>query len=202
MIRQCLTSVFRSRNWAVIGAVAAVCLQARSSSLHSTLLLSPQQYHHTVWDEAAGLSTSQINAIMQSPDGYLWIGTAKGLYRFDGARFTLFDRHNMPGLRHQEVRALSADGESLWIGTSAAGLIRYRNGAFQQFGRGSGLQDLHIKFLAQARGKLWIGTSDGLSVFNGQQIRRVFDSQIRGTVSGLSVDPAGCVWLATRYLRN
>ncbi len=197
MIKQLLRNAFRPALGTILAASAALCLQARPGTAHSTLPSKPQQYHHEVWDEAAGLSASPIAAIAQSPDGYLWIGTSRGLYRFDGARFALFDRHNVPALQDENITALSADGESLWIGTSAAGLVRYRNGAFQQFGRQSGLHDQHIKFLAMAMGKFWIGTADGLSVFDGQQFRRVFDSEIRGTVSGLSVDPAGCVWLAT-----
>jgi signal transduction histidine kinase/CheY-like chemotaxis protein/ligand-binding sensor domain-containing protein len=197
MIKQLLTRAFRPPVWAILVASAAFCLQARPGTVHPALLMKPQQYHHDVWNEAAGLSASSISAIAQSLDGYLWIGTSKGLYRFDGARFALFDRHNVPALRDQFITASSAVDESLWIGTSAAGLVRYRDGAFQQFGRQSGLHDQHIKFLAPALGKLWIGTANGLSGFDGRQFRRVFDSEIRGTVSGLSVDRAGCVWLAT-----
>src|SRR5450755_4617224 len=98
MIKQCLTSVFRLGIWVLIISSAAVCLQAQSRTVHPALPPNPQQYRHDVWDQAAGLPTSSINAIVQSRDGYLWMGTAEGLYRFDGARFTRFDRRNVPEL--------------------------------------------------------------------------------------------------------
>lgn len=55
------------------------CGQAITSDLH--------QYKRAEWNSDQGLSSGRIQALSQTPDGYLWIGTAKGLLRFDGIRF-------------------------------------------------------------------------------------------------------------------
>jgi len=46
--------------------------------------------------------------VLQTRDGYIWLGTEAGLVRFDGVRFTTFDRHNTPTLRHHNIRALAS----------------------------------------------------------------------------------------------
>ena len=50
------------------------------------------QYGHDVWQIEQGLPQNSVLAILQSRDGYLWLGTDEGLVRFDGVRFTLFDK--------------------------------------------------------------------------------------------------------------
>jgi ligand-binding sensor domain-containing protein len=49
------------------------------------------QYVHDVWTTNDGLPQDSINAIAQTPDGYLWLATQEGLARFDGMTFTTFD---------------------------------------------------------------------------------------------------------------
>jgi ligand-binding sensor domain-containing protein len=87
--------------------------------------LDPQkaitQLVHTSWTEREGAPGS-IWALAQTTDGYLWLGTASGLYRFDGARFTRFEPAAGEELPGTSIGALCAtrDG-SLWI-ASAPGL--------------------------------------------------------------------------------
>ncbi|MGZ8833525.1 MAG: two-component regulator propeller domain-containing protein, partial [Thermoanaerobaculia bacterium] len=52
--------------------------------------MATTQYGLSVWTTDQGLPQSSVNAIAQTPDGYLWFGTQEGLARFDGARFTIF----------------------------------------------------------------------------------------------------------------
>lgn len=82
------------------------------------------------WAKSDGLPDSTVLALAQTTDGYLWVGTASGLARFDGVRFKTFDHRSTPAFRSDHVRALcaSADG-SLWIG-SADGAVRYKDGTF------------------------------------------------------------------------
>ena len=77
---------------------------------------------------AQGLPQDTVQAILQTRDGYIWLGTQEGLVRFDGLHFTVFDRQNTPALAHNNIQALCEmrDG-ALWIGTNR-GLVRYASG--------------------------------------------------------------------------
>ena len=78
------------------------------------------QYRHAAWTMKDGLLRGQPNVITQTKDGYVWIGTAAGLMRFDGARLIPWDPPAGSQLPSENIRALLAarDG-SLWIGTDA-----------------------------------------------------------------------------------
>ncbi|MCX6910535.1 MAG: triple tyrosine motif-containing protein, partial [Verrucomicrobia bacterium] len=84
------------------------------------------------WDVDDGLPDDAVAAITQTHDGYLWIGTARGLARFDGVRFRLFTAANTPALVSSSVRFLAEDGDgALWIGLGRGGIVRHLDGAFQ-----------------------------------------------------------------------
>ena len=115
------------------------------------------------WGTEAGLPQNTVNAIVQSKDGYLWLGTQDGLARFDGVRFKSFGLES--GLPSVNVASLCEDQQGiLWIGTSGAGLCCLRQGRIETIsgpGRlpGSGT----ITCLQEdAGGRLWVGTGGGL----------------------------------------
>jgi ligand-binding sensor domain-containing protein len=93
----------------------------------SALALDPTQpttnYMRTTFTVEDGLPDNVVNAILQSRDGFLWIGTGSGLVRFNGRGFTPVD-FGIPGSLSQAVRALAEgpDG-SLWVGTDL-GIVR------------------------------------------------------------------------------
>jgi signal transduction histidine kinase/ligand-binding sensor domain-containing protein len=92
------------------------------------------QYHHDAWRSEDGLPGNSILAMRQSPDGYLWLTTLSGLARFDGVRFTVFDRTNTPALRDATFPTLPLLVDrrgAMWIGTRG-GLVRYADGAFRR----------------------------------------------------------------------
>lgn len=94
----------------------------------------PEPYVHQRWQRADGLPQNTVNALAQTTDGYVWVGTNAGLARFDGTRFTVFDGTNTPELAVAHVLALYADRDgSLWIGTAGDGLVRLTGGRFTAF---------------------------------------------------------------------
>ena len=116
------------------------------------------------WGTGAGLPQNTVNAIAQTPDGYLWLGTRDGLARFDGVRFTVFGLRD--GLQSVEIQTLYVDRRGkLWIGTSGGGLSRWVEGRIENVTLPHQLvaPDTVTAFAEDAAGRLWIGTIAGLS---------------------------------------
>jgi len=109
------------------------------------------------WTVDSGLPQNTVHSICQAPDGYLWLATFDGLVRFDGVRFSTFNRSNTPGINGNRFDSLlcAADGD-VWAGTEGSGLTRYHNGEFATFTERDGLHSSEINGLSIARGKLWI----------------------------------------------
>jgi ligand-binding sensor domain-containing protein len=93
--------------------VAGVCLAASAQPSAPVAALDPQKsitrYAHQVWKTDAGLPQNSVQSTLQTRDGYLWLGTERGLVRFDGVRFTVFDKGNTPGLQNSNVQVLFQD---------------------------------------------------------------------------------------------
>ncbi|MGH9822907.1 MAG: ligand-binding sensor domain-containing protein, partial [Blastocatellia bacterium] len=92
-----------------------------------------QQYYFDSWTTDNGLPQNSVNAILQTRDGYLWIATADGLVRYDGAQFTVFNQGNTPGINDNRCYDLVEDRSGvLWI-RNQFGLISYRDGVFHSY---------------------------------------------------------------------
>lgn len=132
-------------------------------------------YSRRIWQSADGLPEDFAQALAQTPDGYLWIGTSAGLVRFDGVRFVVFDRAGEPAFHDDSVYSLLAarDG-ALWAGTEGGGLLRYRAGVFRAFGPADGLTNGFVRVIYQDRaGRLWVGTDRGLFRVEGDRLLRI-----------------------------
>ena len=76
-------------------------------------------FYRETWTTRQGLPHNQVNAIAQSPDGYLWLGTWEGLVRYNGLEFHVFDRANTPELKDNGIRSVRAASDgAVVIGTS------------------------------------------------------------------------------------
>jgi len=90
------------------------------------------EYLHDSWGTDKGFSGGSVSAIVQTTDGYLWIGTDKGLIRFDGLNFRRFEQANPGSFAIGPVRALLADAQdNLWMLLQNTKLFRYRDGTFE-----------------------------------------------------------------------
>ena len=154
------------------------------------------------WGPGQGLPQNTVQAIAQTPDGYLWVGTQEGLARFDGAQFTVFDRRSTPALTANAVLSLVVDPDgALWIGTNGGGLLRMRGDRIEAFGPDRGLPGRKVQALARdGQGTIWVGTDDeGLFRLEGGSFRSVpsADGGAPLLVRTLCVDRAGVVWAGT-----
>ncbi|HEX4230265.1 MAG TPA: two-component regulator propeller domain-containing protein [Bryobacteraceae bacterium] len=132
-------------------------------------------YLSHIWRTKDGLPDNRAQAIAQTADGYLWIGTSSGLARFDGRRFIVYARFNTPSITDDNVLSLAvASGDSLWVATEGGGLLHYRNGVFRSFGFKDGLtNDFVNTVFADHRGVIWAATQRGLFKFDGARFHRI-----------------------------
>jgi signal transduction histidine kinase/ligand-binding sensor domain-containing protein len=164
----------------------------------------PNRYGHDVWLTRDGLPQEFVQAVTQTSDGYLWIGTLGGLVRFDGVRFTVFDSSNAPGLKDARILALcpARDG-ALWIGTAAGGVSRLEDGVIRPFEPPSESGDRSLRYIRSlhetADGSLWVGTSGG-GLRRFRDGRRVPDEEPVSpghTVTAVHEDRRGNIWFGT-----
>ena len=111
------------------GVVAAMCcLAAIEVQAAQSTYRSDTDYLIDTWETENGWPDGFLGAMAQTPDGYLWLGTLKGLVRFDGVKFSVFDKSSVPELPHSAVMKLQLDRSGrLWAGT--AGGVAVRSGA-------------------------------------------------------------------------
>ncbi|HMF08317.1 MAG TPA: two-component regulator propeller domain-containing protein, partial [Thermoanaerobaculia bacterium] len=157
---------------------ASVLLAAASLAVPRAQALEPgkaiTQYGHDVWGVDQGLPQNSVQTILQSHDGYLWLGTEEGLVRFDGVRFVVFDRRTTPGFTDNYISALLEDPQGvIWIGTRQGGVLRYSDGKFRAWMKKDGLPNDFVRCLALDRkGRVWLGTDGGLARWTGAGFER------------------------------
>ncbi len=164
------------------------------------------QYAHRVWTSNDGLPQDSVNAIVQTPDGYLWVATQEGFARFDGVKFTVFDASTTDGLG-SFIHTLFVDrAGTLWIGS--IGFTSYSKGKFQFYTSADGLPDVSVKYSSEdADGVLWLGAANRDRTSGGKGLTRFENG--RGTIlttkNGLSsdqiyqtaTDKNGVLWIGT-----
>jgi signal transduction histidine kinase/ligand-binding sensor domain-containing protein/CheY-like chemotaxis protein len=131
--------------------------------------LDPQkeitQYVHDAWGVEAGLPQSSVQAIIQTRDGYLWLGTREALVRFDGVNFDVFDKGNLEHLQSNQITALLEDRDgNLWVGTQGGGLtcLDIKEGKPAAAAGGHRLSNETVWSICEDhKGTLWIGTDGG-----------------------------------------
>lgn len=128
------------------------------------------QYQVETWTTDNGLPQNTVYSILQTPDGYLWMTTLDGVVRFDGARFTVFNKNNTKGIESNRFTKLVLDGQgNLWIGTEGDFVTRYHQGSFQTYrfdinGRTNGIYNLFL----DSRREILVSTHAGIFQWNDE----------------------------------
>src|ERR1700735_2600445 len=86
-------------------ALSVACGDARGLDPRTSL----DGYAKQVWNAESGLPQDSVHAMLQTADGFLWLGTEGGLARFDGYQFRVFDRESTPALSGNDIRCLLED---------------------------------------------------------------------------------------------
>ncbi|MEY2429741.1 MAG: hypothetical protein QOJ40_2626, partial [Verrucomicrobiota bacterium] len=167
-----------------------------SSLDHSTF-----QYNSRTWQIDEGLPANVVQAITQTRDGYLWVGTPEGLARFDGVSFTSFNSKNCPALQNSSVTALCADRQgALWIGTDGGGLTRLEGASFSHYAKAGGIAGDTLRVVYESHdGSIWIGTTTGMSRYRNRKFTAytTSDGLLSDVVNYIYEDKSGDLWIAT-----
>jgi ligand-binding sensor domain-containing protein len=172
------------------GFVAATLLFTSSAALALEPSTPLASYGRQAWVLENGLPQNTVQALVQTEDGFVWLGTEVGLVRFDGISFQLFDRNTAPAIPGNDVRCLLAgrDG-ALWIGTSE-GLARWKNGTITAFTTKEGLPSNAVTRLSwNSPGNLAVTTAEGVANFNEGRFARVTTES--SVVEGVPEIPTG-----------
>lgn len=158
------------------------------------------QFVHSSWGAKEG-APRNIQAITQTKDGYLWLGSAEGLFRFDGVVFEHYETSAGPPLPSGAARFLLAlPNGDLWIAFYSGAVSLLKNGTARTYTKRDGVPDGHALCLALDRERaIWVGTSGGLGRFQGNRWERVGrDWSFPGrSAQALYLDQKGTLWVAT-----
>lgn len=164
------------------------------------LTVSLSQYKIDVWQTEQGLPLNTVQSLLQTRDGYLWVGTAGGLSRFDGVRFTTFDSSQAPDMASQPIFGFMEDIQgNLWIGNSKGAAI-YRNGTFQVAISAEVTASRRVWAFAQAPdGAVWAATENGLVRWEkgDTKIYQQADGLPTNRLRSLAFDRDGTLWIGT-----
>jgi len=148
-----------------------LCLVATGASatdLRSVLT----DYALESWSQKDGLPDASVYALAQDGDGYIWVGTEDGPYRFDGVRFTSWNTLTNSNDKVLPTRALfGAPDGSMWVGSgSTGGVAIYSRGSVRFYGEADGLPATTVwTIIEDADGNHWAGTQNGLFLLRGNR---------------------------------
>lgn len=181
----------------LLACVYGIILCASANGLDRDRTIT--EFHHTAWTAKEG-APEQIIAIAQTNDGYLWLGTLTGLYRFDGVQFEHYMPRTDGDFPSKGIFSLLATPDGgLWICYRNSGVAFLKDGKLTNYGEPEGLPPGRINRLARdVEGTIW-AAGNGLARFDGSRWESVgaewsYPGKIAQTVF---VDKKGTLWVAT-----
>jgi PAS domain S-box-containing protein len=185
----------------VRGGTIAIFLGASALFGEATPINEPSWQRLGHWEQPQGLPQNTVFSLLQTSDGYIWVGTRGGVARFDGVSFATFDNRDPRQLRDNEVWGLAeADDHSLWIATYGGGVSRFKDGEFTVYTKQDGLAgDFAATLCSDGTGGMWIATDTGVSRFKDGKFTNytVHDGLGTNIVRALFRDGDGSMWMGT-----
>ena len=184
----------------LVGAIAVWPIDA-ARAMDPDRALS--QYIRDRWQKNGGFAAGPVYGITQTRDGYLWIAAEKGIVRFDGLRFRLFQPLQPTATTDSAALTVLPDPEGgLWTGLRRAALMRFRNGAFENPLTNSGLPVDWVGAMATGNdGAILIAdTQLGLLAWRAGHADTVLPREAlpRPFVTAIAQTTDGDIWLGTR----
>jgi signal transduction histidine kinase/ligand-binding sensor domain-containing protein len=182
---------FRSNFWHRF-----ICLTINAALL-LTLRSEEPNYVLRSWKTTDGLPQNSIDAIAETPDGYLWLGTRGGLARFDGVNFTHFGLGD--GLNGGSIVDLLNDGRgSLWMASFGGGLSQLKDGKITTFTTAEGLAHDYTTFLEVDKIGIWIGGVGGLQHYGENGFTNIGEAEglPAGEIIDMTLNANFDLWIA------
>jgi len=154
-------------------------------------------YMAKLYDASNGLPTSDANFILETRDGYIWIGSYAGIIKYDGTKFERLDATD--GLTSGRVMFEDSAGR-MWVGTNDNGIVMLDGSETVRFTYKDGLPSSSIRSFAEDNeGTIYVGSTEGISyIGKDMKLRTIDDERIRKTlVNRLVSDAAGNIFGST-----
>ncbi len=158
------------------------------------------QFQFDSWTTENGLPQNSVNDILQTRDSYLWLATYDGLVRFDGIRFTVFNKGNTKGISSNRFDLLFEDRHGILWAMTDDSLVKYQAGVFTTYTiKDGGVSDFITTLYEDRDGYLWIGTTYGLHRFKDGKISAYPNPEgfFREGTWVIHQDKAGRFWFGT-----
>jgi signal transduction histidine kinase/ligand-binding sensor domain-containing protein len=158
------------------------------------------QLYHTAWTAKEG-APRQIKALAQTNDGYLWLGSPTGLYRFDGVLFDRYEPRSGGPFPSNNIFTLVASPDGgLWIGFWYGGISFLKDGDLTNYGEPEGLPTGRVQGITRDdEGTIWAATGGGLARLERGRWRRIgMEWNYPGKAAqSVLVDRKGTLWVTT-----
>lgn len=155
---------------------------------------SKEGFSAVLYDNSNGLPTSEANAIAETSEGFIWIGSYGGLIRYDGNSFERID--STTGIA--SVVSLFVDSsDRLWIGTNDSGAFVMDKGEYTAINKEDGLRSLSVRAFSEDKdGRVYIATTKGISVVDkDMKLSNIEDEKIaEAYVWELNAGPEGVIY--------
>ncbi len=185
----------KQTQWPLIGIVL-VGLVADARALDPNRL--PSQYVREQWTTETRFPGGAVNGIAQTADGYLWIGTDRGLIRFDGFNFTPVSLTSIASASNVSILQLLTDaGGKLWIRVQGAYVVRQKDGKFESVGYG--LPAITALSKDTNGGVLVSDVEHGTFRFMGDDVQKLAPNVVPGLPPVISTAQTadGKIWMGT-----
>jgi len=182
----------------LLAGLILACFAVPADALEPGRAIS--QYIHDEWGASRGLRAGTIYAIAQSADGYLWIGSEKGLIRFDGVNFRTFSHSDSPSLPPGPILGLVTDREgNLLIRPQGPKIMLYRDGNFRDISVIPGQTDRSVTAMGLgSAGELLMAYRDAVVRYTQGKLLPIVTGPDAPLVISMAETQDGKVWLGTR----
>lgn len=154
-------------------------------------------YFHSSWSAEDGLGA--VFDIMQSPDGYLWLTTSLGIFRFDGVRFESVEQATDGKVSNSAVDSVFVSNSgNIWFSTRTSGMLLWKDHEVYTFPDRNCTPSLRTDGIVEARdGSLWMQARLGLAHLHGTTCDQVGNDlgYPGGFVAAILIDHRGTIWV-------